>query len=71
MDNADTQIMLTLTANGALNVQASGPAGSNKLLLIGMLEMGKALLTKPEPTGAAVPPILLAQGSLPGHANGR
>jgi len=64
----ESKLTITLTADGQLQLQATGPAGTSKILMLGMLEMTKAVITAPQPAGPPPSPLLVARGALP---NGR
>ena len=65
------QVTVSLTEDGQVKLAAGGPGAGNKVLLLGLLEMGKgALLQQGQPpAGAPKATLLVAQGSLPD--NGR
>ena len=62
------KITVTLDDDGKINLTATGPAADNHVLLLGLLEFGKAALLnqQPEPAG---PGLVLPMGPLP--RNGR
>lgn len=62
------QIVVTLTEDGKLAVQGSGPHAANRLMLLGMLEQAKASMMSPAPTQDR-PPIFLAKGPFVGHGH--
>lgn len=64
------RITLAMTEDGQVKIDAAGPSSSNQVILLGLLEFGKAALTTSGGAQApATPPLLLARGSLP--RNGR
>ena len=58
------QVTVSIEEDGRVNIKAGGPDAGNKVVLLGLLEIGKALLNQQEakPPGA---PLLLARGALP------
>ena len=63
------QVVVTLSADGRLNVQTAGTAAGNVPMIVGLLEMAKNAVQQP-PKEPAASPLLLARGSLP-KINGR
>ncbi len=65
------QIVATLTEEGQIGIQATGPGSESKLVILGLLDMVKEAVMQPQqpqPQPQPASPILLARGGLP---NGR
>lgn len=63
------QVIITLGADGRINVQCAGPACASQLAVVGLLELAKgAVLQQP---AAPASPLILPRGGLPPVANGK
>lgn len=66
----ESVLTIKLTADGQLQLAAAGPAGGNKVLLLGMLELAKGAILAPAQQPEQKPSLLVARGALP-NGNGR
>ena len=64
------EILITLADDGKISVQCSGEAGTNKVTMLGLLELAKATMLAQQQAPPVNPGLLLARGSLPNNGMG-